>query len=471
MSAIYADLITRCQSLVTPGGIRHRGDKWYGYVKVLDSDGSWRQRAHALCDAGDDLDASRSVALERMVSWRDGVLIDRVALEAESLVATLQATPDSVAAQRAELRRPFGEYATGLIRAKVNAGSIERSTAKGYLTTLRAHILPALGAETAVGDIGTEHVDRVMAWLAQKGLSPSTKKKTLNLLRSTLEFAVEHHGLPNNACTGYRSPAPVPARHNELTPDLARDVMDHLAGLEQTAEVCAARLALLFGLGEGESCALTWGECDHSDHILIRNAIGTADGGTYVKVPKAPDRARSLPLTGMPAEVLRAQRERARLEWSAAGLDGPGPDDYVIGLPGRRWATPAIIGRRWKAIAEVYGWRGALGEIVTFYDLRHTFASVMLQRGVDPKTIQYMMGHATLSTTLGIYAASSSEARVSAMRTLEAAYGAEPDGTNPTDLIANLEGLLAIARSSPGLLDATRGLQEGEKGRPVQQSA
>lgn len=290
-------------------------------------------------------------------------------------------------------------------------------------------------------------------------------------MRSTLDYAVVHHGLSKNACAGLRSPAPVPARHNELTPDGAKEVIDCLAGLEQTAEVCAARLALLFGLGEGESCALTWGECSHSDHILIRYAIGTAEGGTYRKVPKAPGRSRSLPLTEMPLEALRARRERARIEWSAAGLDGPGDDDYVIGLPGRRWATPAIIGRRWKTIAEANGWRGAEGKIITFYDLRHTFASVMLQRGTDPKTIQYMMGHTSLNTTLGIYAASSSEARVNAMRALEAAYGADPEGTNRADLIANLEGLLALARSTPELLDASGGRAGAEKGRPTQQSA
>lgn len=472
MSAIYADLITRCQGLVTPGGIRQRGDKWYGHVKLLDpKDGTWRQRARALCDVGSDATASKEAAAAAMVTWRDEVLIERVAIEAEALVKELQAGPCRATDQGQELCRPFGEYAAELIEAKVNAGSIERSTAKGYMTTLRAHILPALGEDIPVGEVGHEEVNRVMAWITDRALAPSTKKKALNLIRSTLDFAMAHHGLPSNACEGIRSPTPVPARHNELTPSVAREVMDRLASLEQTAVVCAARLALLFGLGEGESCALTWAECRFSDHILIRNAIGTAEGGTYVKVPKAPERARSLPLTGMPSEVLSARLERAKAEWAAAGKDGPGPEDYVIGLPGRRWASPTSIGKKWKAIAEAYGWRGALGEIVTFYDLRHTFASVMLQRGVDPKTIQYMMGHSTLSTTLGIYAASSAEARANAMRVLEAAYGAEPEGTKPTDLIANLEGLLAIARSSPGLLDATRGRPGGEKGRPVQQSA
>ena len=62
MSTIFSDLVARCQGLVTPGGIRLRGDKWCGYVKVLDLDGTWRQRAHALCSVGDDQDASRATA-------------------------------------------------------------------------------------------------------------------------------------------------------------------------------------------------------------------------------------------------------------------------------------------------------------------------------------------------------------------------------------------------------------------------
>ena len=40
---------------------------------------------------------------------------------------------------------------------------------------------------------------------------------------------------------------------------------------------------------------------------------------------------------------------------------------------------------------------------VRLHDLRHTAATLMLQEGIHPKAVQEIMGHASISTTLGIY--------------------------------------------------------------------
>lgn len=47
---------------------------------------------------------------------------------------------------------------------------------------------------------------------------------------------------------------------------------------------------------------------------------------------------------------------------------------------------------KWKKMPEIHP-----------YDLRHTYCSILYDAGVDVKTAQYLMGHATLEVTLKIY--------------------------------------------------------------------
>lgn len=42
-------------------------------------------------------------------------------------------------------------------------------------------------------------------------------------------------------------------------------------------------------------------------------------------------------------------------------------------------------------------------EPITFHALRHTYASICISIGADPATVSKRMGHANVSTTLGIY--------------------------------------------------------------------
>jgi integrase len=50
-----------------------------------------------------------------------------------------------------------------------------------------------------------------------------------------------------------------------------------------------------------------------------------------------------------------------------------------------------------------------------FHNLRHSLASFLVQQGTDPKTVQKMLRHSDVATTLGIYAHSMSEDRLAAV--------------------------------------------------------
>ena len=60
---------------------------------------------------------------------------------------------------------------------------------------------------------------------------------------------------------------------------------------------------------------------------------------------------------------------------------------------------------------------------VRFHDLRHTFATMSLESGMDVKTLSAMIGHISSATTLDIYSHITTEMQVNAARKIDNSYG------------------------------------------------
>ena len=61
-----------------------------------------------------------------------------------------------------------------------------------------------------------------------------------------------------------------------------------------------------------------------------------------------------------------------------------------------------------------------LPDVVTPHTMRHTFCTRMALAGMNPKNLQYVMGHSNIEMTLGYYAHASSETAMEEMRRISA---------------------------------------------------
>ena len=147
-------------------------------------------------------------------------------------------------------------------------------------------------------------------------------------------------------------------------------------------------LELATGLRRGELLGLKWEDIDlERGDLRVRRQIARINGEVVEAPLKTKNAYRTLPLAEDTIGVLEAQRKKTgSSQWvfpSTTG--GPISPDSVLHML-HRVLKRAGLPR------------------VRFHDLRHTFATLALQNGVDVKTVSGMLGHFSAGFTLDTYA-------------------------------------------------------------------
>ena len=236
---------------------------------------------------------------------------------------------------------------------------------------------------------GTPALPRALAGLTQtdlrgfaaeerrRGLSARSLARRLSAVRSFLRWLSDREGFDASRALSTRSPRYLRSLPRPIAPEQARAVLD-LAGAQHPTPWVAARdvavLTLLYGLGLriGEALALDGADWPLGESLLIRGK-----GGRERIVPVLPVARDAV------AEYLRL------CPWPLVA-EGP----LFRGVRGGRLTPGAVAG----AMARL---RQSLGrpETATPHALRHSFATHLLAAGGDLRTIQQLLGHASLSTT------------------------------------------------------------------------
>jgi integrase len=245
----------------------------------------------------------------------------------------------------------------------------------------RLWIAPVL-SDKSLKDIAPIHLERIKKNMADANRAARSITYCLAVVRQVFNFARDHDlfvGL--NPVTKIKKPSEDNRRLRFLTHDEAGRLLDALAVRSPDVRDMAL-LSLHCGLRAGEIFGLEWGDID-LDRSVITIRGTSKKAGTQTKSGKT----RVAIMTNAVLEMLSAK-------------DRQGPN--VLVFPSMRGGKINQISDSFERTVLALGLNNGVTDSrqkVVFHTLRHTFASWLVEQGVDLYTVKELMGHGNLSMT------------------------------------------------------------------------
>jgi integrase len=273
--------------------------------------------------------------------------------------------------------------------------TVRTSTHERYGYAIRAHIKPALGC-IKLKNLNPAQIRWFYRERLDCGLAPATVHKLHVVLHKALNGAVTDGLIPRNAATGVKLPRITREEIDPLDPDEARRLIEAACGDRLEALYV---LALNTGMRQGELLALKWDDVDLKRGVLrVRRTVTHEDKAFVLGEPKTTKSRRTIRLTTGAAQALKTHLSRQLEEMERMGsLYLPG--GLVFATTVGTIINPSNLrNRSFKPLLDRAGLRP-----IRFHDLRHTCATLLLSKDVNPKVVSEMLGHASVSITLDIY--------------------------------------------------------------------
>ena len=278
---------------------------------------------------------------------------------------------------RIEEGRPFKEVAEEWW--KEAEPDLANQTIKVYKPAL-ARAIEAF-EDMSIKDIKPREISQFLQRLAKKGLAMKTIMNQRTVVNQIFDHAVVECDVDLNPCTSVQTPKNLKKEKRSAATD-----SDEALVREHRDLWLFPYMALMTGMRRGEILALQWKDIDFDNNIInVTKSAEYIGNRANIKEPKTEAGIRMVPLLDELKEFLLTQPNRT-------------PDYYVISDDGKN----PLPHRRYQTLYKHFIQQ--TGVSCTAHQLRHSFATIAFESGVDPKAIQEIVGHKQLSTTMDIYA-------------------------------------------------------------------
>ena len=231
-----------------------------------------------------------------------------------------------------------------------------------------------------ISDIKASEITRFLKIVADRGYAQKTVANQKLVISRILQFGVEMGDVEYNACASASLPKGLTKKKREAATETDENIV------KRSADVWIfPYIAIMTGMRKGEILALQWRDIDFDNNrIYVTKSVYHEGDKPYVKRPKTEAGNRVVPLLApLKAEFLKVKKRPAI--------------NYIVSDTGESPLTNKRFTTLYKHFQNETGVR------CTAHMLRHSFATIAFEQGVPPKSVQEILGHKQLSTTMDIY--------------------------------------------------------------------
>jgi integrase len=294
----------------------------------------------------------------------------------------------------------FGDYSDTWVENHAKL-SCKPSTIDGYESVLRQHIRPRFSS-IRINEIRRNDIKEFIGQLLAKELTRSTIRNAISILRSIFNQAIEDELIESNPAANLgrftRAARSSGVKGTALTPE---EVEKFLAAAEEVCRQYAPLflVAVRAGLRRGELVALQWqdlefgkNERDSNRFILVQhNYVRREHTSTKSKKSRRVDMSRELRSVLLKLRDSRLASTGLTDSEIGSHLVFPSLDGSILDPDNlyHRYFVPVLKKSRIRKIR--------------LHDLRHTFGSLLLQKGASVVYVKEQMGHSSIQVTVDTY--------------------------------------------------------------------
>lgn len=369
-----------------------KGKPWRGTLEYRDTWGNRKQIRKVFPETRLKKDAEKALN-----EWRE-------AMEAKSRLSEYKGTVED--AIRAHLGKQH------------SLGQISITTYQNSLRLAEKSIFPTIG-KILFSDVARKDVQKFVNELALT-YRPQSVRTIFSILSKTYKAALADDEISIDPTAHTQLPKAKGGKINYLDKSGRKAFFDQMD--ENSCFFLPSMIAFYTGMRAGEICALRWEDVNLAKSVItVEKAAKTYkddNGEKQVEISQTKNaKTRTIPI----ADQLLVILERSKTLSAEQG------DEFVI-----RQRDPHLLCSSFLKWSSRHNVMGKTGRPISMHGLRHGFATMGVQSGMDVKSLSSILGHSSAAMTLDVYASSDEEAKQCAMRAFSKMLSTEEKETTPS---------------------------------------